>query len=84
MNVMTQVAVDEQDRADAPYRLASSETRRRGGRSVVEVGGRKIGGEHFALIAGLCAIEEREQTLAAAQTAGRCDRGQADRRGGLT
>ena len=67
MNVMTQVAVDEEDRADAPYRLACSETRR-GGRSVVEVGGRKIGGEHFALIAGLCAIEEREQTLAAAQT----------------
>ncbi|CAN5608594.1 3-deoxy-7-phosphoheptulonate synthase [soil metagenome] len=79
MNVMTQVAVDEEDRADAPYRLASSETRR-GGRSVVEVGGRKIGGEHFALIAGLCAIEEHEQTLAAAQTVK--DAGAAFFRGG--
>ena len=79
MNVMTQAVADEEVRATAPYKLACSETRR-GGRSVVEVGGRKIGGEHFALIAGLCAIEEREQTLAAAQTVK--DAGAAFFRGG--
>ena len=79
MNVMTQVEADEEVRAAAPYKLACSEARR-GGRSVVEIGGTKIGGEHFALIAGLCAIEEREQTLAAAQTVK--DAGAAFFRGG--
>jgi 3-deoxy-7-phosphoheptulonate synthase len=49
-----------------PYKLASSEVRR-GGRSVLEIGGRKIGGEHFALIAGPCTVESREQTLATAR-----------------
>lgn len=29
--------------------------------SVVEVGGRKIGGEHFAVIAGPCSVESKEQ-----------------------
>jgi 3-deoxy-7-phosphoheptulonate synthase len=49
-----------------PYKLASSEVRR-GGRSVLEIGGRKIGGEHFALIAGPCTVESREQTLSTAR-----------------
>jgi len=52
MNVMTQAVADEEVRVAAPYKLASSETHRCG-RSVVEVGGRKVGGEHVALIAGL-------------------------------
>ncbi len=33
----------------------------------IEIAGRRIGGEQFALIAGPCAVESREQTLAAAR-----------------
>jgi len=49
-----------------PYKLASSEVRR-GRRSVLDIGGAKIGGEHFALIAGPCTVESREQTLSTAR-----------------
>ena len=35
-------------------------------RSVLEIAGRKFGGEHFALIAGPCTVESREQLLCAA------------------
>src|SRR3984957_9829562 len=49
-----------------PYKLSSSQVRG-GERSVFEIGGRKIGGEHFALIAGPCTIETREQTLTTAE-----------------
>ena len=49
-----------------PYKLASAQYKR-GDRTVVEVDGRKIGGEHFALIAGPCTVESREQTLAVAR-----------------
>src|SRR3954470_21759824 len=48
-----------------PYKLASSQLRH-GGRSVLEIGGRRIGGEHFALIAGPCTVESRDQLLATA------------------
>src|SRR4051794_11778299 len=48
-----------------PYKLASSQLRR-GGRSVLEIAGRRIGGEHFALIAGPCTVETRDQLLATA------------------
>src|SRR4051794_35554808 len=44
-----------------PYKLGS-----RGFKpdaSVFDIGGRKIGGEHFCLIAGPCTVESREQTL---------------------
>jgi 3-deoxy-7-phosphoheptulonate synthase len=34
---------------------------------VIEIEGRKIGGEHFALIAGPCTVESREQTLETAR-----------------
>ena len=30
---------------------------------MLEIGGRKVGGESFALIAGPCTVESREQTL---------------------
>jgi 3-deoxy-7-phosphoheptulonate synthase len=50
-----------------PYKLASSQLRH-GEASVLEFAGRKIGGEHFALIAGLCTVESRDQTLSTAQT----------------
>jgi 3-deoxy-7-phosphoheptulonate synthase len=49
-----------------PYKLASSQMRH-GERSVLEIEGRKIGGENFALIAGPCTIETREQTLTTAE-----------------
>ncbi len=49
-----------------PYKLASSQIRH-GERSVLDIEGRKIGGEHFALIAGPCTIETREQTLTTAE-----------------
>jgi 3-deoxy-7-phosphoheptulonate synthase len=48
-----------------PYKLSSAQFRS-GERSVFEIGGRKVGGEHFALIAGPCTVESREQLLDAA------------------
>jgi 3-deoxy-7-phosphoheptulonate synthase len=49
-----------------PYKLASSQFRH-GEPSVLEIGGRKIGGDHFALIAGPCTVESREQVLQSAE-----------------
>ncbi len=49
-----------------PYKLASSQVRK-GERSVLEIGGAKIGGEHFAMIAGPCTVESRDQTLSTAR-----------------
>ena len=48
-----------------PYKLASSQVRV-GERTVIDVEGRKIGGEHFSLIAGPCTVESRDQTLTTA------------------
>jgi 3-deoxy-7-phosphoheptulonate synthase len=50
-----------------PYKLASLQYRR-GQRTVVEVDDRKIGGDHFATIAGPCTVESREVLLSAART----------------
>jgi 3-deoxy-7-phosphoheptulonate synthase len=50
-----------------PYKLASAQFRK-GERSVLDIGGRKVGGDHFALIAGPCTVESRDQTLAVART----------------
>jgi 3-deoxy-7-phosphoheptulonate synthase len=62
-----------------PYKLASSQFRK-GERSVLEIDGRKVGGDHFALIAGPCTVEGRDQTL----TVARCvaDAGATMLRGG--
>jgi 3-deoxy-7-phosphoheptulonate synthase len=49
-----------------PYKLASAQIKH-GQPSVLEIGGRKIGGEHFAMIAGPCTVESREQTLETAR-----------------
>jgi 3-deoxy-7-phosphoheptulonate synthase len=49
-----------------PYKLASTQIRH-GERSVLEIGGRKVGGDHFALIAGPCTVESREQTIETAR-----------------
>src|ERR1700712_4604652 len=48
-----------------PYKLASAQLRG-GERSTLEIGGRKVGGEHFALIAGPCTVESREQLMTTA------------------
>jgi len=50
-----------------PYKLSSAQLRPHGERSVFEIGGRRIGGEHFALIAGPCTVESREQLLETAR-----------------
>src|SRR3954465_5551638 len=48
-----------------PYKLASYALKH-DTPSVLEIGGRKVGGEHFALIAGPCTVESRAQTLTTA------------------
>ncbi len=62
-----------------PYKLASSQIRH-GERTVIDIEGRKIGGEHFALIAGPCTVESREQLLETADVVK--DAGVAMLRGG--
>ena len=47
-----------------PYKLASSQMREP---TVLEIGGRRIGGEHFSLIAGPCTVESRDQVMTAAR-----------------
>ena len=49
-----------------PYKLASAQVRH-GERTVIDVEGRSIGGEHFSLIAGPCTVESRDQTLVTAR-----------------
>jgi len=49
-----------------PYKLASAQITH-GERTVLDIDGRKVGGDHFALIAGPCTVESREQTLQTAR-----------------
>ncbi len=49
-----------------PYKLASAQIRH-GERTVLDIEGRKVGGGNFALIAGPCTVETREQTLETAR-----------------
>jgi 3-deoxy-7-phosphoheptulonate synthase len=49
-----------------PYKLASTQIAQ-GERTVLDIGGRKVGGEHFALIAGPCTVESRDQTVTTAR-----------------
>ena len=62
-----------------PYKLASAQFRK-GERTVIEVDGRKLGGDHFGLIAGPCTVESREQTLEVARCV--AEHGSAMLRGG--
>ena len=62
-----------------PYKLASTQFRK-GERTVIEIDGRRLGGEHFGLIAGPCTVESREQTLEVAQVV--ADAGATMLRGG--
>jgi len=48
-----------------PYKLASAQ-RKPGEHTVIDVEGRKLGGNHFATIAGPCAVESREVMLESA------------------
>jgi 3-deoxy-7-phosphoheptulonate synthase len=62
-----------------PYKLASAQFRK-GERTVIEIDGRRIGGDHFGLIAGPCTVEGREQTLEVARVV--ADAGATMLRGG--
>jgi len=50
-----------------PYKLASTQIKHGGERTVVEIDGRKLGGDHFGMIAGPCTVESREQVLTTAR-----------------
>src|SRR3712207_4462058 len=50
-----------------PYKLASAQIKH-GQRTVIEIDGRRLGGDHFGMIAGPCTVESREQVLATART----------------
>jgi len=45
-----------------PYKLASREFRK-GADSILDIAGRKVGGTNFALMAGPCTVENRDQML---------------------
>src|SRR6516225_1100112 len=49
-----------------PYKLASAQIKH-GSRTVLDIAGRKVGGNNFAMIAGPCTVESREQTLETAR-----------------
>jgi len=49
-----------------PYKLASAQITH-GQRTVLEIDGRKVGGENFAMIAGPCTVESRDQLMQTAQ-----------------
>jgi len=65
MIVMEETATAEEVDAK-PYRLASLQSTH-GERSVLDIDGHKVGGESFALIAGPCTVETREQTMRTAR-----------------
>ena len=44
-----------------PYKLVSADSTPEP--TVIQVGGRRLGGDHFGLIAGPCTVESREQTI---------------------
>ena len=58
-----------------PYKLSSTQFKH-GERTVLDIAGRKIGGQSFALIAGPCTVESREQTLETARVVLELDRGE--------
>ena len=63
-----------------PYKLASAQLRAPGERTVLQIGGAKVGGPHFALIAGPCTVESRQQLLSTAEAV--ADAGATMLRGG--
>ena len=71
--------VDHVTPISKPYKLASRETKQ-GADSVLEIGGRKVGGTNFALMAGPCTVENRDQMLDSADAV--ADAGATMLRGG--
>src|SRR5258708_31656 len=67
LNVVGLPGVADLVRTSAPYKLVSREHRRK--RSIVRVAGVPIGPDTLTVIAGPCAVETPEQTLAAARMA---------------
>jgi 3-deoxy-7-phosphoheptulonate synthase len=65
------LALEERDGVESvlpiskPYKLVSSESAP--GPTVIQTRGRRVGGDHFALIAGPCTVESRDQTLTTAR-----------------
>src|SRR5436309_13257963 len=49
-----------------PYKLSSAQFSH-GQRTVIEIDGRRVGGDNFTLIAGPCTVESRDQVLTAAR-----------------
>src|ERR1700690_1044031 len=49
-----------------PYKLASAQLTH-GERTVLDIAGRKVGGGHFAMIAGPCTVESRDQMMQTAR-----------------
>ena len=62
-----------------PYKLSSNQFRH-GERTVLEIDGRRVGGDNFSLIAGPCTVESRDQVLTAAHAV--ADAGASMLRGG--
>lgn len=70
LNLESMPGVSEVVRISVPYKLVSREHHQ--GRSTVRVGGVPIGPGTVTVVAGPCAVETPEQTLAAAQMAKEC------------
>ena len=62
-----------------PYKLVGREFHPHD--TIVDVRGRKLGGQHFAIIAGPCSVETEEQVMAAARAVAAAGRLHAARRG---
>jgi 3-deoxy-7-phosphoheptulonate synthase len=62
-----------------PYKLSSAQFSH-GQRTVIEIDGRRVGGDNFTLIAGPCTVESRDQVLTAARAV--ADAGASMLRGG--
>ncbi len=71
MIAMTATRTTEQEPDVDPHRLASARSRQ-GVASVLEICGRTVGGSAFAVIAGPCTVESREQTLSTAKIVRDC------------
>ncbi|HET6210796.1 MAG TPA: 3-deoxy-7-phosphoheptulonate synthase [Jatrophihabitans sp.] len=69
LDVAGRPGVADAKRITAPYKLVSADNHTK--RSTVRVGGVPIGPDTFTLIAGPCAVETAEQTLASAELAKR-------------
>src|SRR3954463_14600848 len=67
LNLRGMPGVSDVVRITSPYKLVSREHHRE--RSVIRVGGVPIGPDTLTVIAGPCAVETAEQTLASAQMA---------------